>query len=177
MHSLRQDHWDAALRVVWCSKCTHGQGILLRSSDSLTLTGWCDFSWVSCPLTRRSLLGWIMFLGPSLISWKTMKQHTIFLYRGKISTHGYHYYRDQMVMGLTSRFGSPPWSFGSFVLWQLSALHIAQNLVFHECIKHIEVDCHCIRDAFMDGLLNPYHVSTHEQLVEIFTKLFAQWQF
>lgn len=33
------------------------------------------------------------------------------------------------------------------------ALHIAKNLVFHECIKHIKVDCHFIRDAINEDPL------------------------
>lgn len=38
----RQDHWDAALRVVRYLKNSPGQGILLRADSELTLSGWCD---------------------------------------------------------------------------------------------------------------------------------------
>lgn len=54
-----------------------GQGILLSNECDLRLHGWCDADWARCPLTRRSLTGWIVFLGNSPISWKTKKQHTV----------------------------------------------------------------------------------------------------
>ncbi|XP_026440307.1 uncharacterized protein LOC113339215, partial [Papaver somniferum] len=77
MQKPRIEHWEAALRVVRYLKKNHGQGILLRSDSTLSLQGWCDSDWASCPLTRRSLTGWFVCLGNSPVSWKTKKQPTV----------------------------------------------------------------------------------------------------
>ncbi|GJX60795.1 retrovirus-related pol polyprotein from transposon TNT 1-94 [Tanacetum coccineum] len=174
-----EEHWQATVRVVRYIKDNPGQGIFLHVDNDLRLYGYCDSDWASCPMTRRSLTGYFVLFGNSPISWKTKKQHTVSRssseaeYRSMATTTC----ELKWLKGLLNSLGvAHPEPMRLFCDNQ-AALHIAANPVFHERTKHIEVDCHFVRDEILSGNLSPSYVHTSTQLADIFTKALGNQQF
>ncbi|KAL3741250.1 hypothetical protein ACJRO7_016822 [Eucalyptus globulus] len=79
MHSPKQSHMDAALKVVKYLKGCPRLGIFLSRDCNMKMTAFCDTDYATCPMTRRSITSFCIKLGKSLISWKTKKQSTVSL--------------------------------------------------------------------------------------------------
>lgn len=179
MKKPREKHMDAALRVVRFLKGTMGQGILLKADTDLRLSIYCDADWAACPMTRRSLIAYVAMIGGSPVSWKTKKQNVVSHssaeaeYRAmSIATREIAWLR-QLLIDL----GFAPQSPARLFCDSKSALHIASNPVFHERTKHVEINCHRVRDALKSGLLTCSYVGTKEQLADVLTKALRKVQF
>uniref|UniRef100_A0A1J3G6T2 Copia protein n=2 Tax=Noccaea caerulescens TaxID=107243 RepID=A0A1J3G6T2_NOCCA len=179
MQTPREDHWEAGIRVVRYLKGSPGQGILLKAEDNFQINGWCYSDWASCPLTRRFVTGYIVQIGVSLVSWKTKKQQTVSLSSAEAEYRAMSFltkellWLKRLLLSLGISHAQPM----HIHCDSKSAIHIATNPVFHERTKHIEIDCHFIRDEIQSGILHPIHVDSASQLADIFTKPLGRHSF
>ncbi|RVX01281.1 Retrovirus-related Pol polyprotein from transposon RE1 [Vitis vinifera] len=172
MHHPRKAHMEAAFRVVRYLKNVPGQGLFFYSNDDFRLRAYYDSDWAGCPLTRRSTTGYCVFLGPSLISWRSKRQKTVSLssaeaeYRAMTGACCELTWLRYLLKDLGVLHQEPALLYCD----NKATLHIAANPVFHERTKHIEMDCHYIRDKIQDGSIITRHVSSAHQLADILTK-------
>ncbi|XP_074322791.1 uncharacterized protein LOC141659762 [Apium graveolens] len=79
MSAPRQPHWEAALHVLRYLSYNPAQGLLFTNDSSYQFEALCDADWAACPNSRKSVSGFMVLMGCSLISWKSKKQHTVSL--------------------------------------------------------------------------------------------------
>ncbi|RVW81531.1 Retrovirus-related Pol polyprotein from transposon RE1 [Vitis vinifera] len=172
MHQPCKLHMEAALRVVRYLKNAPGQGLFFSSNSDFRLRAYCDSDWAGCPITRRSTTGYCVFLGPSLVSWRSKRQKTVSLSSAKAEYRAMtgacceltwlrYLLRD---LGVLHREPSLLYCDNK------AALHITANPVFHEQTRHIEMDCHYIRDKIQDGSVATRFVNSAHQLADVLTK-------
>lgn len=176
MQAPRHLHLSAVRRIIRYLKGTSSHGLLYSPDPSLELAGYSDADWAGCVDTRRSVTGWCMFLGTTLISWKSKKQ-------GRVSKSSMESeYRAMSaacseimwLRGLLGELGFPQLHSTPLYADNTSAIQITANPVFHEHTKHIEVDCHSIREAYDKRMITLPHISTKHQTADIFTKALSR---
>lgn len=147
-------------------------GVLLSSAKSKELQVYCDSDLGSCLHTRRSVTGFMVKLGGSLISWKSKKQATISRssteaeYRSMASAVAEVVWLVKLFKELGVEVHTPVTIYSD----SKSAIQIAANPVLHERTKHIELDCHFIREKIQNGLVQTQYLNTKEQEVDMLTK-------
>ncbi|XP_016177623.1 uncharacterized protein LOC107619899 [Arachis ipaensis] len=173
------NHLQAAHRILRYIKNSPAAGLFFSANSDLSLTGFFYFDWAGCPNSRRSVLAYCFYVGSSLVTWKIKKQVTVAVSSSEV---------EYQALALATR--EAQWL--SYVLKDLgaflskpvnlycdskSAIYLATNSVFHERTKHIEADCHIVRDKLQEGLIHLLPISTHEQVTDIMTKPLAPGPF
>ncbi|RVW15162.1 Retrovirus-related Pol polyprotein from transposon TNT 1-94 [Vitis vinifera] len=148
------------------------QGVLYENRGHTQVVGYTDADWAGSPTDRRSTSGYCVFIGGNLISWKSKKQDVVARssaeaeYRAMALATCELIWLRHLLQEL--RFGKDEQM--KLICDNQAALHIASNPVFHERTKHIEVDCHFIREKIASGCVATSFVNSNDQLADIFTK-------
>jgi hypothetical protein len=74
MHDPREPHLALIKRLLRYVKGTLDFGLHLSASSVSSLTAYYDADWAGCPDTRRSTLGFCVYLRDDLVSWSSKRQ-------------------------------------------------------------------------------------------------------
>ncbi|WVZ84953.1 hypothetical protein U9M48_031919 [Paspalum notatum var. saurae] len=148
-----QLHYSHLLRVLRYLRGTMSRRLFFPRSSSLQLQAYCDATWASDSSDRRSLSAYYVFLGGSLIAWKT--KNFSFEHRGRVACYGSCDGRGDLV---------------TMVLADVGAISIARDPVKHELTKHIGVDAYYTRAQVQDGMVTLHYMPSELQLADFFTK-------
>ncbi|KAJ6293717.1 hypothetical protein OIU76_021890 [Salix suchowensis] len=162
MHAPTDHHLSMVKRILRYLKGTIGRGLVMSRNNHTNVMGYTDFDWAGNQLDRRSTIGYCMFVGGNLVSWKSKKQHVVARSSAEAEYRAMAAAACELVwlQSLLADMGCPSTTPMSLFCDNQAAMHIAKNPVFHERTKHIEVDCHYIRQQVQSNNISTHYVRT-----------------
>ena len=138
MHNPMESHVVAVKRILRYLRGTLDYGIHFQL-DTLNLQAYSDADWAGDPNDRRSVSGFVVYLGSSPISWASKKQHTVSRssaeaeYRALAIAAAELTWIRQLFCDMHVPLLIPPLIHCD----NISVISLASNLVFHSRMKHL----------------------------------------
>ncbi|KAL9309176.1 putative RNA-directed DNA polymerase [Arabidopsis thaliana] len=165
-------HWNMVERILRYLKGSSGQGIWMGKNSSTEIVGYCDADYAGDRGDRRSTTGYCTFIGGNLATWKTKKQKVVSCSSAESEYRAMRKLTNELtwLKALLKDLGIEQHMPITMHCDNKAAIYIASNSVFHERTKHIEVDCHKVREKIIEGVTLPCYTRSEDQLADIFTK-------
>jgi Reverse transcriptase (RNA-dependent DNA polymerase) len=172
----RIEHWEASIRVLRYLKGTCTLALVLGGKHPLSLSGYSDSDYANCPTTSCSISGYVFTLGSSTISWCSCKQKTVAdssCYAEYIALHEAAH-ETVFLRQLLDGIGFPSTTSTILRCDNAAATTIAEDHVWHSCIKHIRVKFHYIRELIATGDMTVARCHSSNNVADILTKALAK---
>lgn len=172
MHSPTIHHWQAGKRILRYLKGTITHSLHFKPTTTKSLHAYSDAGWNSDQDDSRPQYGFAVFHGPNLISWTSRKQKVVARssteaeYRSLAYTTAELMWIKQLLSDLQAPISHPP----LLLCDNVGSIFMSKNPVISTRSKHIALDFHFIREQVESGQLKISHVSSIDQLADIFTK-------
>ncbi|KAJ0493281.1 putative RNA-directed DNA polymerase [Helianthus annuus] len=172
MHKPTMAHSQIVFKLLRYLKGAPGAGLMFKKGDRFELSAYADFDWAKCIDSRRSVTGFCIFLGNSLISWKSKKQSVVSRssaeaeYRSMCAALCEIMWLVNILQELQVKVTLPI----ELRCDNTAALSIAANPVFHDKTKHFEIDLFFLREKIASRIVKTVGVSSLNQYADLFTK-------
>ncbi|GJW01106.1 hypothetical protein Tco_1556357, partial [Tanacetum coccineum] len=131
-----------------------------------------DSDWAKCKVTRKSVTGYAVFMGKSLISWKSKKQSMLsksfaeaeYRAMNSVTCEVMWILKILTELNVSTSLPVPLHCDNS------SAIRIAANPVFHEKTKHFEIELFFLREKVASGMVKTVKIKSADNTADIFTK-------
>ena len=125
-----------------------GKGLFFEKGVNWGLEIYSDADWASAITDRRFTSGYCTFLWGNLVTWRCKKQTVVSRSSAEAElramAHGV--CEGVWLKLLLKEMGLPLESSVKFLCDNQATISIAKNLVYHDRIKHVEIDRHFIRE-------------------------------
>jgi hypothetical protein len=172
MQTPRKQHLDVVRRILRYIEHTLHCGIFYEARSQLQVHGYTDVDWASNVSDKRSTGGFLFSFGSGGVSWSSKKQPTVALSSIEVEYKGVAIVACEIVwlQKLLSDLGLSMDAPIIIYCDNISSILLANNPVYHARTKHIEVHYHFIKENVIAKEIDLIHVSTEDQVVDIFTK-------
>ena len=170
IHVPRETHQLAAMRILSYIKSYTRKGLVHRKHGHVHISGYSDSGYSGDRGDRKSTTGYRTFAGGNLMTWRSKKQDVVSRssveaeYRVMAHTACEMVWLKNLLIELGFRQPGPM----PIYCDNQSVIYIAQNSVF---MKHIEVDCHFVRDTSTKKVIMFQFTPSAKQLAYLLTKV------
>lgn len=166
-----REHWAAAKRVLRYLQGTRNLGLIYRKTGKPIL-GFVDADWANCPEDRKSYTGFVFILAGCPVSWESRKQRTVTLSSTEAEYMALSEASKEAIYlkRLVSNLGFNSMAHVCIRCDNNGARKLAENPVFHNRSKHIDVRHHFVREALKSGVMEIQYTPTGEMAADLLTK-------
>ena len=146
-------HLTSVKRILRYLQGTAECGITYSADTDIHLTSFSDADWATDLNTRRSVIGYVVYLGGNPISWQSKKQSSVSRssskaeYKALAHTAADVAWLRLLLKDLGVALPIQPTIFCD----NMSAIALSANPVYHSRIKHLDMDYHFVRERVHNG--------------------------
>ncbi|XP_042056507.1 secreted RxLR effector protein 161-like [Salvia splendens] len=137
----KQVHWDAVIRILQYIKKSPGKRLLFKKNGHLKIEGYSDADNAGSKSDRKSTYVYCTYLGGNLVTWRSKKQHIVARSSAEAEYRVMAHTATEMIE-VKNLLGELRFTFNEPLPMHCdnqAAVYIANNPIFHERTKHIEI--------------------------------------